>query len=68
MARSKPTAFQAVSFQLDSTRTEGWLNTGKARDLIREICEAREVVILGWAVLPDHIHMLLPAPPHRTPI
>ena len=34
----------------------------RARDLIRQSCEAREVVIMRGAVSPDHIHMLLSAP------
>ena len=33
----------------------------RARDLIRQICEAREVVIVRGAVSPDHIHLLLSA-------
>ena len=36
----------------------------RARDLIRQICQGREVTILRGAVAPDHIHMLLSAPPH----
>ena len=39
----------------------------RARDLIRQICQAREVVIVRGAVSPDHIHMLLSAPPHLAP-
>jgi len=39
----------------------------RARDLIRQICEAREVVIVRGAVSPDHIHMLLSAPAHLSP-
>jgi|AGTN01.2.fsa_nt_gi Transposase and inactivated derivatives len=38
-----------------------------ARDLIRQICEARDVVIVRGAVSPDHIHMLLAAPAHLSP-
>src|SRR5277367_3385735 len=37
----------------------------RARDLIRQSCEAREVVIMRGAVSPDHIHMLLSAPARR---
>ena len=29
-----------------------------ARDLIRQICQARDVVIIRGAVSPDHIHLL----------
>ena len=39
----------------------------RARDLIRQICEAREVVIVRGAVSPDHIHMLVWAPAHLAP-
>ncbi len=38
-----------------------------ARDVIRQVCEAREVVIVRGAVSPDHIHILLSAPPHLSP-
>ena len=34
----------------------------RARDLIRQSCQARDVVIIRGAVSPDHIHMLVP--PH----
>jgi hypothetical protein len=36
----------------------------RTRDLIRQSCEAREVVIIRGAVSPDHIHMLVSAPAH----
>ena len=39
----------------------------RARDLIRQVCQAREVVIMRGAISPDHIHMLLSAPPHLAP-
>jgi len=39
----------------------------RARDLIREVCQARDVVIMRGAISPDHIHMLLSAPPHLAP-
>src|SRR3712207_3086114 len=29
----------------------------RSRDLIRQICQAREVVIVRGAVSPDHVHM-----------
>ena len=35
----------------------------RARDLIRQICASRDVVILKGAVSQDHIHMLVSAPP-----
>ena len=39
----------------------------RARDLIRQICAAREVVIVRGSVSPDHIHLLLSAPPILAP-
>ena len=39
----------------------------RARDLIRLVCEARDVTIVRGAVSPDHIHMLLSAPPDLSP-
>ena len=39
----------------------------RARDLIRQICAAREVTIVRGAVSPDHIHLLVAAPPQLTP-
>ena len=34
----------------------------RARDLLRQICVAREVTIIRGAVSPDHIHMLVGGP------
>ena len=39
----------------------------RARDLIRQICAARGVVIVRGADSPDHIHLLLSAPPILAP-
>ena len=39
----------------------------RARDLLREICAAREVRIIRGAVSPDHIHMLVVVPPQLAP-
>ncbi len=39
----------------------------RARDVIRQICQAREVTIVRGAVSPDHIHLLVPAPPLLAP-
>ena len=39
----------------------------RARDLIRQTCEARGVVIIRGEVSPDHIHMLVSAPPELSP-
>jgi putative transposase len=39
----------------------------RARDLLRQICQAREVVIIRGAVSPDHIHMLVSCPANMAP-
>ena len=39
----------------------------RARELLRQICVAREVTIIRGAVSPDHIHMLVAAPPQLSP-
>ena len=39
----------------------------RARALIRQVCEAREVTIIRGAVAADHIHMLVAAPPQLAP-
>lgn len=39
----------------------------RARDLLREICAAREVRIVRGAVSPDHVHMLVVVPPQLAP-
>lgn len=38
----------------------------RARDLIRQICEARDVVIVCGSVAPDHSHMLLSVPAYLS--
>ena len=39
----------------------------RARDLLRQICQTREVVIVRGAVSPDHIHMLVSCPADLAP-
>jgi putative transposase len=39
----------------------------RTRDLIRQICESRDVAIVRGAVSPDHTHMLLSAPADLSP-
>ena len=39
----------------------------RTRDLLRQICQGREVVIVQGAVSPDHVHMLVSVPPHLAP-
>ncbi len=40
---------------------------GRACEVMRQICAARGVVIVRGAISPDHIHMLLSAPPELSP-
>ena len=39
----------------------------RTRDLIRQICETRDVTIVRGSVSPDHIHMVLSAPADLSP-
>jgi putative transposase len=39
----------------------------RARDLIRQTCAARDVIIVRGSVSPDHIHILLSAPADLAP-
>lgn len=39
----------------------------RARDLLRQICAAREVRIVRGAISPDHVHMLVVVPPQVAP-
>ncbi|MBS1824707.1 MAG: IS200/IS605 family transposase [Acidobacteria bacterium] len=39
----------------------------RARALIRQTCEARGITIIQGAVSPDHVHMLVSAPPSLAP-
>jgi putative transposase len=39
----------------------------RARDLLRQVCQGREVVIVQGAVSPDHIHMLVSVPAQLAP-
>ena len=39
----------------------------RARDLIRQICAARDVAIIRGSISPDHIHMLVSTPAHLAP-
>ena len=38
----------------------------RLRDLIREICKARDIEILKGHVSRDHVHVLLSVPPHLS--
>ena len=35
----------------------------RTRDLLRQICQGREVTIMQGSVSPDHVHMLVSVPP-----
>ena len=39
----------------------------RARDLLRQICQARGAVVVRGAVSPDHIHMLVSCEPDMAP-
>ena len=39
----------------------------RARDLIGQSCQAREVVVVRGAVSADHVHLLVSAPPQLLP-
>ena len=39
----------------------------RARELIRQRCQMREVQIVRGAVSADHVQMLVAAPPHLAP-
>lgn len=39
----------------------------RAREVIRQACQAPEVSIIREAVSPDHVHMLVAAPPQLAP-
>jgi putative transposase len=39
----------------------------RARDLIREVCEAREITVVKGVVSRDHVHVLVSAPPQLAP-
>ena len=41
--------------------------TLRTRDLVREICQAREVVIVRGAVSSNHVHLLVSCPPDISP-
>ena len=38
----------------------------RTRDLIREICQAREITILKGHVARDHVHLMVSAPPRMS--
>jgi putative transposase len=39
----------------------------RTRDLLRQICQGREVAIARGSMSPDHIHMLVSVPPQLAP-
>ena len=39
----------------------------RTREVIRQVCEAREITILKGVVLRDHVHGYVSAPPHLAP-
>ena len=39
----------------------------RCRDLLRQIAMAREITVIRGALAPDHVHMLVAAPPSLAP-
>ena len=39
----------------------------RVRELIREICRAKDVVIIKGHISRDHVHILVSVPPHVEP-
>jgi len=39
----------------------------RARDVIREVCEAREITVVKGVVSRDHVHVMVSAPPQLAP-
>ena len=39
----------------------------RTREVIRQVCEAREITILKGVVSRDHVHVYVSAPPHLAP-
>jgi REP-associated tyrosine transposase len=39
----------------------------QVRDLIREICRSNDIEIMQGHIRPDHVHLLVSAPPHLAP-
>jgi putative transposase len=39
----------------------------RTRDLLRQICQGREVVIVQGSISPDHVHMLVSVSPQLAP-
>jgi len=39
----------------------------RLRDLVREICQAREIQVVRGAIAPNHVHVLLSCPPNLAP-
>ena len=37
------------------------------REVIREVCKARDIEILQGHIRPDHVHLLLSVPPTLSP-
>jgi REP-associated tyrosine transposase len=52
-------------------RRQPWLGTARRRDLLLAVLEQTrqryEFVILGYVIMPEHIHLLISEPQHGTP-
>ena len=39
----------------------------RLRDIVREVCESREITIVKGVVSKDHVHLMAICPPHLSP-
>lgn len=39
----------------------------RLRELLRQGCESRDMIIVKGAIRPDHVHLLIACPPHLSP-
>ena len=39
----------------------------RVREIVREVCEAREITIVKGVVSKDHVHVMVLCPPHLAP-
>jgi hypothetical protein len=71
ITRSKPTAFlggELSAFFAGCWKVLRGEIAVRTQDLLRRICQGREVVIVQGAVSPDHVHMLVNVPPQLAPV
>ena len=65
--RGAHSVYDKISPHMDHEVPLQGVTTERVRDLIRQSCEARGVAVIRGAVSPDHVHMLVTAPPQLAP-